>query len=85
VDRRHEPEALALERLALAEWSEAAQARAHSVIVVGRWAAVNLLVNGDYEYSVQFQRDELGQWSESSSSSGHMRRADLTPPATGEC
>lgn len=67
----------ALERLAVANWSEAAEARIASVVVAGRAAAVNLFVNGDYEYSVTFQRDEGGHWYESSSSSGHMDASDL--------
>jgi hypothetical protein len=60
-----------LERLALADWSEAARAHVHSIIVLGRKAAVNLLLNGDYAYSVYFQQDERGQWDEAGSSSGH--------------
>ena len=67
-----------LERLALADWSEAAGAQVHSVIVVGRRAAVNLLVNGDYEYSEYFQQDESGQWRGSGSSSGHVDRLMLS-------
>jgi|tagenome__1003787_1003787.scaffolds.fasta_scaffold20874709_5 hypothetical protein len=66
-----------LERLALADWSEAAEARVDSVIKSGRRAAVNLLVNGDYEYSVNFQKDERGQWYEAGSSSGHADRSML--------
>ncbi len=66
-----------LERLALADWSEAAEARVDSVIVLGRRAAVNLLVNGDYEYSVNFRREERGQWYEAGSSSGHADRSML--------
>ena len=38
-----------LERLALADWSEAAEARVDPLIVLGRRAAVNLLLTGDYE------------------------------------
>jgi hypothetical protein len=38
---------------------------------------VNLLVNGDYEYSAIFRRDERGDWFESSSSSGHVQPRDL--------
>ena len=60
-----------MERLALADWSPAAEARVESIVVAGRAAAVNLFVNGDYEYSVNFRRDESGEWYESSSSSGH--------------
>jgi hypothetical protein len=66
-----------LERLALANWSPAAEARVESVVVAGRSAAVNLLVNGDYEYSAIFRRDERGDWFESSSSSGHVQPRDL--------
>lgn len=68
-----------LERLALDGWSEAAEAQVDSVIVVGRRATVNLLVNGDYEYSVHFQRDERGQWNEAGSSSGHADRSVVEP------
>jgi hypothetical protein len=49
-----------LERLALAEWSEAADARVVSVTVVGNRAEVALVVNGDYEYWAYFQCDEQG-------------------------
>ncbi len=73
-----------LERLALADWSEAAEAQVHSVIVVGRRAAVNLLVNGDYEYSEYFQQDEGGQWHGSGSSSGHVDRLMLRDLWDGE-
>ena len=66
-----------LERLALADWSEAAEAQVHSVIVLGRRAAVNLLINGDCEYSEYFQRDERGQWYEAGSASGHVDRFTL--------
>jgi hypothetical protein len=45
-----------LDRLALSEWSEAAEACVDSVFVVGERAAVVLLLNGYYEYSVYFQR-----------------------------
>ncbi len=51
-----------LERLALAEWSEAADARVVSVTVVGDRAEVALVVNGDYEYWAYFQCDEQGWW-----------------------
>lgn len=68
----------ALERLALADWSPAAEAQVESVIFGDRCAAVNLLVNGDYAYSVTFWREEAGHWEESASSSGHMDVADLS-------
>lgn len=58
-----------LERLALAEYSEAAAARVISITVRGKRAEVALLVNGDYEYWEYFQRDQQG-WHETSSSSG---------------
>jgi hypothetical protein len=45
------------------------------VIAPSGRAAVNLFVNGDYEYSVYFQRDEHGQWDEAGSSSGHADRS----------
>ena len=66
-----------LMRLALADWSEAAEARVDSVVVSDDLAAVNLLVNGDYEYSVHFQRNEHGQWNEAGSASGHTNRFDM--------
>ncbi len=65
-----------LVRLALADWSEAADARVDSVIVSNNRAAVNLFVNGDYEYSVYFQQSEHGQWDEAGSASGHANRID---------
>lgn len=67
----------ALERSALAGWSPAAGARIDSLLLRNRSAAVNLLVNGDYDYCVIFQRDESGRWEESGSSSGHMDAWDL--------
>ena len=66
-----------LVRLALADWSEAADARVGSIIVSSDRAAVNLFVNGDYEYSVCFQRSEPGQWEEAGSGSGHASRFDM--------
>jgi hypothetical protein len=48
------------------------------VVVEGSLVAVNLLVNGDYEYSVIFRRDGNGAWQESSGSSGHMKASDLS-------
>jgi hypothetical protein len=66
-----------LARLVLADWSEAAGARVDSVIVSGRRAAVNVLVNGDYEYSVIFEQNEHGQWYEAGSSSSHSERLML--------
>jgi hypothetical protein len=66
-----------LERSALGNWSPAAEARVASTGVVGRSAVVNLFVNGDYEYSVIFRREEGGDWWESASSSGHMDALDL--------
>ena len=58
-----------LERLATAEWSEVAGARVVSISVVGQRAEVSLLVNGDYEYWIYFQRDEQG-WQETVSGNG---------------
>jgi hypothetical protein len=52
-----------LERLALADWSEAASAEVVSLTVAGDRAEVALLVNGDYEYWMYFQRDSRG-WCE---------------------
>ncbi len=66
-----------LVRLALADWSAAADARVDSVVVSTRRAAVNLFVNGDYAYSVYFRRGEDGQWDEAGSSNGHRTRFDL--------
>ena len=66
-----------LERLALAEWSEAAEARVDSVVVVGDRAGVILLLNGDYEYSVYFQPDPNGAWQEAGSSSGRVDSSTL--------
>lgn len=60
-----------------ADWSEAADARVDSVIVSNRRAAVNLLVNGDYEYCVHFQQGEHGQWDEAGSASGHTSCFDM--------
>ena len=67
-----------LERLALAEWPPPADVQIDSVVIDGGFAAVNLLLNGDYEYCAIFQRDSGGHWWESSSSSGHMDVSDLT-------
>lgn len=67
----------ALEGLALSDWSPAAGARVDSVVVEGALAAVNLLVNGDYEYSMTFRRGDDGLWQESSSVSGHTSGSDL--------
>jgi hypothetical protein len=50
-----------LVRSALADWSEAADARVDSVILSKSRAAVNLFVNGDYEYCMYFMPDEEGQ------------------------
>jgi hypothetical protein len=58
-----------LERLALAEWSEAADARVVSVTVAGDRAEVALHVNGDYEYWMYFQRDLEG-WQEAWTGNG---------------
>jgi hypothetical protein len=66
-----------LERLALADWSEAAEVRVDSVIMLGRRAAVNVLLAGAYEYSVNFQQDEHGHWYEAGSSSGRADRSML--------
>ncbi len=64
-------------RLALSDWSTAADARVDSVIVSTKRVAVNLFVNGDYEYVVFLQRNELGQWDDSGSSSGHVDQAHM--------
>ena len=66
-----------LVRLALADWSEAAEARVDSVLVSKSRAVVNLLVNADYEYCIYFMRDQDGQWEEAGSSNGHADRAYL--------
>ena len=63
-------------------WSRNAAARQR--LALSERAAVNLLVNGSYEYSVQLVQDERGEWYESCSSSGHMRPADLKILATDE-
>jgi hypothetical protein len=52
-----------LERLALADWSEPARAEVVSMTVSGDRAEVALLVNGDYQYWIYFQRDSQG-WRE---------------------
>jgi hypothetical protein len=52
-----------LERLALADWSQAASAKVVSVAVVGARAEMALLVDGDHEYWSYFQRDSHG-WRE---------------------
>ncbi len=49
-----------LEWLALADWSESADARVVSVTVVGDRAEVALFVADDYEYWVYFQREPQG-------------------------
>lgn len=72
-----------LARLALADWSEAADAWVDSVIVSNNRAAVNLLVNGDYVYSVYFQQSEHGQWDEVASSNGHADQAHMDVQAQG--
>lgn len=64
-------------RLALADWPEAADARVVSLIASTSRAAVNLFVNGDYEYTVYFRRSEHGQWDEAGSSNGHADRSDM--------
>ncbi len=45
--------------------------------MLGRRAAVNLLLTGDYEYSVLFEQDGRGRWYEAVSSSGHADRSLL--------
>ncbi|WP_448638247.1 hypothetical protein [Geodermatophilus sp. URMC 63] len=70
-----------LVRLALSDWSSAADARVDSVIVSTKRVAVNLLVNGDYEYVVFFQENENGQWEEAGSSSGHADQAHMDAQA----
>jgi hypothetical protein len=69
----------ALERLALSDYTEAAQAVVDDVVLVGDRAAVILLLNGDYEYSVYFQRGGEGDWQEAGSLSG---RTDATTLAS---
>ena len=64
-----------LARLAVADWSEAAEAYVDWVVVLCGRAAVNLFLNGDHAYAVYFQRDEGGEWYDAGSSSGH---ADVT-------
>ena len=66
-----------LVRLALAGWSEAADARVDSIVVGSSQVGVNLLVNGDYKYSINFIRSENGQWDESGSSNAHWSRYDM--------
>ena len=61
--------------LALADWSEAADARVDWVIVSNSRAAVNLFVNGDYEYCIYFLPSEHGPWEEAGSSNGHADRS----------
>jgi hypothetical protein len=58
-----------LERLGLDDWSEAASAQVVSVTVVGDRAEVALLINGDYEYWMYFQRDSPG-WQETVTGNG---------------
>jgi hypothetical protein len=58
-----------LERLALATWSENADARVVAVTVVGDRAEVALLVADDYEYWVYFQR-QAQSWHETVSGNG---------------
>jgi len=60
-----------LAELAPADWSGAAGARVHSVVLSGRRAVVNLLLTGDYEYAVSFARSEDGHGEGAGSSSGH--------------
>ena len=76
-DALGEAERQRLVQLALADWSDAAEARVDSVIMSSRRAAVNLFVNGGYEYSVYFQRDEHELWDEAGSASGHAVRSEL--------
>ncbi len=45
--------------------------------IAGEKTSVNLFVNGDYEYVVFFQGNELGQWDDSGSSSGHVDQAHM--------
>ncbi len=66
-----------LVRLALSDWSTAVDARVDSVIVSTKRGAVNLFVNGDYEYVVFFQKNEFDQWDDSGSSSGHIDQAHM--------
>jgi hypothetical protein len=67
----------ALERVALADWSAAAEARVDEVLVAGRRAAVVLLLNGDYEYTILLCRDDDGVWEETGSSNGRPVRGWL--------
>jgi hypothetical protein len=75
-DRSHEATRRTLGRLALSESSAAAQARVDDVVFSGGRAAVVLLLNGDQEYSIYFQRDRQG-WREASSSSGRVDPSTL--------
>ncbi len=74
-----------LVHLALADWSEAADARVDSGIVSRRPAVVSLFGHGGYRCSVHsqcpvhFQRDEHEQWDEAGSSSGRADRAEWEP------
>lgn len=63
------PDDRSLERLALSEWSSSASARVVSITVAGDRAEVALLVDGDYEYWLYFQRGQEG-WRETVSSNG---------------
>jgi hypothetical protein len=65
-----EAERRALERAALADWSGAAEATVDDVLVSGHRAAVVLLLNGHYEYTLLFWRNADGDWEESGSSNG---------------
>ena len=67
-----------LERLALVEWSENANARVVSVTIAGNRAEVALVVNGDYGYWMYFQRDDEG-WCETVSGNG--RTVDWHDPS----
>ena len=66
-----------LVQLALSDWSAAADARVDSVVVSSSRAAVNLFVNGDYEYTVYFRRNGHGQWDEAGSSNGHADQSGM--------
>jgi hypothetical protein len=68
-DGLDDAERLSLERLALAEWPEAAAARVVSVTVVGDRAEVVEVVNGSYDYWAYFRRDEHG-WHETVEGNG---------------
>ncbi|MGY1669178.1 hypothetical protein [Geodermatophilus sp. SYSU D00710] len=66
---------------ALSDWPQAADAGVDPVIVSTERVAVDLFVDGDYEYVVLFWENEPGQWEEAGSSSGHVDRAHVDAQA----